>query len=223
MPLTILISTRLNGSMKSTNPDEQSQIDKNRQIFLNNNGISLNNATLVKLDYQTDDYCRYITVDGASKGDGITSESTILSDALVVTKPNHALLLPLADCIGAVIYDQTANILMLAHLGRHNLEQFGGTKCIEYLVNNFNVKPDQLTIWLSPAAGKSTYPLFAFDNRGLHEVTIEQLIAAGINKGKITVSPIDSSTDDNYYSHSNFLQGKQKDDGRFAVVVYINQ
>ncbi|MEI7917807.1 MAG: laccase domain-containing protein [Candidatus Saccharibacteria bacterium] len=208
--------------MKSTNPDEQSQFDQNRKIFLEKNGISPNDTTLVRLDYETNDYCRYVSIDDINKGDGIVSESTILSDALIVAKPNHALLLPLADCIGAVIYASTVNILMLAHLGRHNLEQFGGTKCIEYLVNKFDVQPDQLTVWLSPAAGKSTYPLFAFNNRGLHEVAIEQLITAGVDAGKITVSPIDSSTDDNYYSHSNFLHGKQNDDGRFAVVVYLN-
>ena len=222
MPLTILTSARTDGSMKSTNPDEQSQIDQNRKIFLEKNGINPNDTTLVRLDYETNDYCRYICVDDTEKGDGIVSESTILSDALIVANPNHALLLPLADCIGAVIYDQNTHILMLAHLGRHNLEQFGGTKCIEYLVNQFDIKPDQLTVWLSPAAGKSTYPLFAFNNRGLHEVAIEQLIAAGIDADKITISPIDSSTDDKYYSHSNFLHGKQNDDGRFAVIAYLN-
>ncbi len=209
--------------MKTTNPAEQSQVDQNRRIFLEKNRISPNNTTLVRLDYETNNYCHYTTVDDINKGDGITIDSTIPSDALIATKPNHALLLPLADCIGAAIYDSTANILMLAHLGRHNLEQFGGTRCIEYLVNQFDIKPNQLTVWLSPAAGKSTYPLFAFNNRSLHEVAIEQLTIAGINKNNITVSPIDSSTDNNYYSHSNFLHNKQTDDGRFAIIAMINE
>lgn len=221
MSLVIYTSKTINESMKSLN-DNQTIARQNRITFLEKNRIDPANTTLHTLSYGGENYCRYKTLDTTSKGDGIVRDSTIDADAVVVTKPNHAILLPLADCIAAVIHDPIKNVLMMSHLGRHNLEQFGGTKCIEYLVANHAVNPADLTVWLSPAAGKENYPLYAFENRSLHDVAAEQLIAAGIIKENITVSPIDSSADLNYFSHSQFLKGKRESDGRFAVVAVLS-
>lgn len=112
---------------------------------------------------------------------------------------------------------------MLSHLGRHNLEQYGGTKCVDYLVREFGADPKNLTVWLSPAAGKENYPLYSFDNRGLHDVAIAQLNKAGVPLGNIVASPIDTAIDQNYYSHSQFKSGKRSADGRFAIVAIMLQ
>jgi copper oxidase (laccase) domain-containing protein len=221
MNLAYFCSNVSDGSMKSLNGD-QAAARHNRVAFLEKNGIDPAETTLHTLSYGGENYCRYVTLNDKSKGDGILRDSTIDADAVVVTQPNHAILLPLADCIAAVIHDPTKNILMMSHLGRHNLERFGGTKCIEYLVANYSVNPADLTVWLSPAAGKENYPLYAFENRSLHDVATEQLIVAGVVKENITASPIDSSTDQNYFSHSQFLKGNQDTDGRFAVVAVLS-
>lgn len=193
-----------------------------RSAFLQKNDINPQNTTLVQLTYETDDFCRYTTLTNQEKGDGITRDATIVADALVVTKSNHALLLPLADCIGAVIHDPVQNILMLSHLGRQNLEQLGGTKCIEYLIDKHGVGLKNVTVWLSPAAGQEYYPLYGFDHRSLHEVAIEQLTAAGISPDNITISPIDSAADNNYFSHSRYLKGGRPTDGRHAVIAVLH-
>jgi len=206
--------------MKSLDGDQEAA-RKNRVAFLQNNHIHPDDTTLHTLSYGGDNYCRYQTLDDNSKGDGILRGSTIDADAVVVTNPNHAVLLPLGDCIGAVIHDLSKNILMVSHLGRHNLVQHGGAQCIQYLVDNFDVNPNDLTFWLSPAAGKENYPLHAFDNRSLHDAATEQLLAAGVSPDNITASPIDSSTDLNYFSHSQFLKGNRDNDGRFAVVAML--
>ena len=111
---------------------------------------------------------------------------------------------------------------MLSHLGSHNLEQFGGTKSIEFLVENFQSNPKDITVWLSPAAGKDNYPLFAFADRSMHEVATEQLLKAGVNLEHITRSLVDTTKDINYFSHSEFLKGNRDSDGRFAVVTVMN-
>lgn len=198
-----------------------SEVVPRRQAFLARYGIDMASTTLVQLIYDGDNYCRYATLDDNDKGDGLIAPSRLVADAMIVTKPSHALFLPLADCIGAVIHDPKNGILMLSHLGRHNLEQFGGTRSIEYLVNEHGNSPADLTVWLSPAAGKDYYPLFGFDNRSLHDVAIEQLTRAGVLPEHITASRIDSAADSQYYSHSQFLQGKRPDDGRFAVVAMM--
>jgi len=213
-------STVADGSMKS--PDRNfATVLPARTAFLRQHDIAPNDTTLVQVVYETDDFCRYITLTDEDKGDGIIRTPTIAADALVVTKPGHALFLPLADCIGAVIHDPMQNILMLSHLGRHNLEQTGGTKCITYLQEKHGVNSQDLTVWLSPAAGKDSYPLYAFNNRSLHDVATKQLLDAGIPRENITASPIDSAADEHYFSHSRYLQGDQSTDGRHAVVVTL--
>lgn len=221
MSLKIVTSAISDGTMKPIDIDNQLSVLKNRSNFLIKNNINPSDTTLVKIDYDTSDYARYSTLSDTDKGRGVVIESPKIYDALVVTKPNHALILPLADCVGAVIYAKSKNVLMLSHLGRHSLEQLGGAKSINYLINKFNIKSADITVWLSPSAGKENYPLEAFDGRSLQEVAIEQFISAGIPISNITKSDIDTTFDKNYFSHSQFLKGNRKTDGRFMVVAVI--
>ena len=215
------VSRIADGSMKSLDKSFESVLPT-REKFLQQHNLFINDTTLVQLTYDGNNYTRYHVITDDDKGDGITRDATIIADALVTTMPGHTLFLPLADCIGAVIYDPIKNILMLSHLGRHNLEQFGGTKSIEFLVENFQCNPEDITIWLSPAAGKDNYPLFAFDNRSMHEVATEQLLEAGVMAEHITRSLIDTTRDTHYFSHSEFLKGNRDSDGRFVVVAVMN-
>lgn len=220
MTLSVYTSTVADGSMKS--PDKNfATVLPTRTAFLAQHSIDPADTTLVHLTYETTDFCRYETVDSTYKGDGITRHPELEVDALVVTQPGHALFLPLADCIAAVIYDPVQHILMLSHLGRHNLEQQGGTQSIEYLVTTHKSNPQDLTVWLSPAAGSGNYPLYTFGNRSLHDVAIEQIVAAGVPANSIDLSPIDTTNDPNYFSHSQFLAGNRQTDGRHAVVAAL--
>lgn len=206
--------------MKSLDGSYISVIDV-RKRFLEAHNIKPEDTTLVHITYDGHDYNRYHSIDDEAKGEGIVAPTVNVSDALVVTKPGYALFLPLADCIGAVIHDPTTNILMVSHLGRHNLEQYGGTHSIQFLVEQHNVDPANLTVWLSPSAGGDSYPLFAFDNRSLNDVAIEQLIASGVPQENITASQIDVAKDQDYYSHSQFIKGGRTEDGRFAIVAMM--
>jgi copper oxidase (laccase) domain-containing protein len=207
--------------MKPVAADDIDACTLRRYDFLESHDIAPEDTTNVRLEYVGDDYCRYVTLSPQDKGDGIIHPSHFVTDGMVVTEPGHALFLPLADCIGTVIHDPTKGVMMLSHLGRHNLEQSGGIKSVEYLVQEHGVKPKDLIVWLSPAAGKDYYPLFSFDNRSLHDVAVEQFLAAGILYEHIDISPIDSALDENYYSHSQFLKSNRPDDGRFAVAAMM--
>lgn len=223
MPLKIYLSQVSDGNMKPDNMDEQLSVLDNRAKFLLKNKISPSNTSLVKISYDGDNYTRYLISGDENKGDSIIRESDIIADALVTTATNHALFLPLADCVGAVIYDETKNVLMLSHLGRHSLEQFGGVKSVEYLVKNFSVDPDNLTAWLSPAAGRENYPLSSFEGKSLQQAAKEQLASAGIRTSSVSASSIDTTKNNSYFSHSQFLNGERKEDGRFAIVAIIEK
>lgn len=209
------VSTVADGTM-SGEPKEEAR--RNRRRFLTQHHIEPEKSVLVWLTYGGNDYCRYGEVTEKSAGDGMVRAALEPYDAVFTTRRNVALFLPLADCIGAVIYDPRLGVVGLSHLGRHNLEQQGGRRTIEFMQQRFGSAPDELTVHLSPAAGKENYPLFAFEHRSLHEVALEQLTAAGVNSHSIRTSSADTTVDSNYFSHSQYLRGGQLTDGRHAVV-----
>lgn len=217
--VAIHFSALADGSMSKAVDDEQR--DENRRVFLAQRGIIPEKTALVHLLYEGDDYCRYHAIGQAEAGDGMVRESTIVADALFTKEKNLALLLPVADCIGVVLYDPTNEVLGLAHLGRHNIEQNGGFETVRYMRDQFGAKPSELEIWLSPAAGKNNYPLYDFNNRSMHDVAHEQLLAAGVPAANITHDERDTTTDPALFSHSEFLKGNRPTDGRQAVVAMM--
>jgi len=194
---------------------------ENRQKFLTGHDITPERTVLVYLQYADDDYCRYLTVGQSEAGNGITKPSNLVSDALFTRERGLALFLPIADCIGAALYDPVNHILGLAHLGRHNLVQSGAARAINYMQDAFSTAPADLLVWMSPAAGRESYPLYDFNNQGMHNVARTQLLSTGILSQNIIIDERDTTTDPTFFSHSEFLKGNRETDGRQAVVAMM--
>lgn len=218
----VAVSSVHDGPMnfKNNNPEE---IAGNRRAFFDEVGIDPLQVTLLQVTYEdTTDFTRYKIVEDDQAGEGaLEPVSNIEADALVAHRPEQAIFLPLADCVGAVIYDPANRILMVSHLGRHSVEQTGGQKSVDYLVREFDSNPASLIVWLSPAVGKESYPLYAFNHQGLHEVIVQQMVEAGVSRNNIEISHIDTAKSDDYFSHSEFMAGNRAEDGRFAIVVMM--
>jgi copper oxidase (laccase) domain-containing protein len=198
---------------------------QNRRGFLKKVGIDPHHSTLLRVTYENaEHFARYHIVEDAHKAIGMFDLTyELVADALVTTKPGHALFLPLADCVGAIICDQKQHILMVSHLGRHSTEEQGALRSIQYLQDTFHTRPGDVRVWLSPAVGKAAYPLKNLQNRGLHEVLLEQLLAAHVPRQNIEISFGETATDENYFSHSQFLAGNKSKDGRFAIVAMMHE
>jgi copper oxidase (laccase) domain-containing protein len=219
--VVVAVSSIHDGTMKF-GIDSDNETYKNRGRFLGSIGISPAHATLVRVTYDTGDFARYRTVSNHEKAAGMAPASVIApADALAVDQPDQALFLPLADCIGAVLFDPIRKVLMVSHLGRHSIEVNGGAKSVQFLKDAFHIRPADLQIWLSPAAGKASYPLRAFKGRGMHEVLIEQFAGAGVARANIQASSVDTARDSNYFSHSEYLKDTTLPNGRFAVVAMM--
>lgn len=224
MNATVLTSTIADGNMLlHGHPNGVS----NRQAFLAKHGLTMQQTTCLRLDlvhrienHETD-FCRYLEVGEADKGAGMYDTNVEHADALITREPNHALLLPVADCVATTIFDPIQGILMLSHLGRHSLEQNGGYRSVQYLVDRYGSNPATLLVWSSPAPNKDIYPIWRLDHKGMKEVWFEQLRAVGILDEHITDNPADSATDSNYFSHSEFLKGHRSEDGDFAMVTVM--
>lgn len=217
------VSSVDDGNMKKKGmPIElQKKVDSNRQKFLLPIDVDLEQAVLVKLTYDKDDFTVYETVTAEDRGKGIVRDEGPFADALATCDKNVALFLPIADCVGAIIYDPKKEVIMVSHLGRHSTEQFGGTKSIQYLVRQFGCDPADILVWFSPSPSADSYPLFKFENRSLHEVNKEHFEAAGVKPENIEVCSTDTSSDTNYFSYSEFIKGNREADGRFAVVAML--
>jgi copper oxidase (laccase) domain-containing protein len=221
--LRAAVSSRNDGNMKFGLAAAE-EVRANRQRFLKKVSIDPAHTTLVAITYDTDDFAKYRFVSEHDKSVGImSSEEVVHADALVVDQPNHALFLPLADCVGAIFYDPIHAVLMVSHLGRHSVEILGGAKSVAYLATNHAVSPTDLLVWLSPAVGSATYPLHAFNNRSLHEVITEQLIGAGVREDHIETSTVNTAANEEYFSHSEFLKGARSEQGRFAIVAMMTE
>ena len=217
--LLIAYSISKDGSMSAGVSDAERL--RNRTRFLQTNGVSADQTALVHLSYESEDFRRYFTVSSDQAGDGIVYPSSLIADALFTTNKNLALFLPIADCIAAVLYDPTHQVIGVAHLGRHNLVQSGGAAIVDYMAADFGTDPTDIQVWLSPAAGRQNYPLHDFDNRSLHEVANEQLMAGGVKLDAITIDQRDTTQDTSLFSHSEFLKGNRQSDGRQAVVAMM--
>jgi copper oxidase (laccase) domain-containing protein len=115
-----------------------------------------------------------------------------------------------------VLFDPQHRVLMVVHSSRQNIEQKGPYEAVKWLSKVYGCNPSDLHVWLSPAAGKENYPMWAFDNRSLQEVTTEMLVNAGVKIENIETMLIDTTKSNEYYSHS---QGDKS--ARFAICAAI--
>lgn len=135
-----------------------------------------------------------------------------VSDGLITREVEVGILLPLADCLGIVAFDEGQRAVGLLHAGRQNVEQDGPKKFIEYFVNNFGSNAGDIKLYFSPHA--LNYHIFKLDNKGLAEAAKEQFVSAGILLDNIIDLKIDTISDKRYPSYSSGDTFK-----RFAVVV----
>jgi copper oxidase (laccase) domain-containing protein len=219
--IVVAISTVADGSMFRNYDPENSDVIAHRKKFLDAHDISIAQTTRLKITYDTTDFCRYDEVTSIHKSEGMFGGRDVAHDALVTKELNHALFLPVADCIAATFYDGMNQVLGLAHLGRHSLEQNGGQKFVKYLKDHYGSDPKNIKVWLGPAPGKDVYQIWALENKGMKEVVFEQLRVAGIKYENITDTPAETDKDDAYFSHSEFLKANQASDGDHAMVAMM--
>ncbi len=226
--IIVATSTVEDGSMYDRNDDADPTVLANRERFLTAHSIQVDQTTRLgvntverdKVLHETD-WCKYVEVTEQDSGRGMHGDKGLPCDALVTRDPNRALALAVADCIGTAIYDPTQSVLMVTHLGRQSLEQDGGKKSVEYLVEKYQSNPADLKVWMTAAAGKEKYPMWAFDNRSMKDVVFEQLAAAGILLANITDNPAETTEDLNYFSYSEWHHGRRENDGDHWIVAMM--
>lgn len=227
--LRVVVSSSQDGTMLDrSQPDPHgNEVLARRELFCSNAGLDYQLCAYQLISYGPEQAYDNIVEVTAPNIEGVQA------DVLYTEQPGVGLFLPVADCVATVIYDPIRKALALAHLGRHATLAGTMAKTIAFFVGKGS-DPVDLHIWMAPSVKQSSYRMEYFDASNdpdwqrycehrsdgfyidLAGYNRAQAVENGVDLERIVVSPIDTATDDNYFSHS---QGDQT--GRFAVVAMI--
>lgn len=227
--LIVAISIVKDGSMLNRLDENDPEVIENRKQYLPTLGITMEQTTRLNVnslpratEQDEKDWCRYVIVSDKDKGDGMFGAGKTVADAVVTDQPQHALMLPVADCTGTVLYDPVRRVLMVTHLGRHSLEQHGGIKSVQFLVDTYGSNPADILVWTTPSPSKKVFPIWALDNKGMKEVVFEQLDQAGILPEHITDNRKETDSDPDYFSYTEFYNGRAPVDGDHMIIAMMH-
>lgn len=216
--VSLVVSDLGDGNMRFLGEGKETKIISNQVKLGKEIGLEPSFIARLKTIYQDrKEFNTYKEIDRKNLSDFsiLKSETEIpTTDGIATRDKNVGLLLPLADCLGIVVFDKNRNILGLLHAGRHNVEQEGPKRFIEYFKNNFGSDPKDLMIYFSPCA--QNYRIFMLNNQKLPEAAKKQLLRAGILKTNVFSSKIDTVSSPDFPSYSS---GDR--DTRFAIAVKI--
>ena len=214
----IAFSENSDGSMRYFGGEDEAVIIKNQQNLAEQLGLKGDRTARIRTIYGDRKYfTKYyeITKQNISEFSINNSETAMpVCDGIATKEPDLGILLPLADCLGIVVYDAVHGAIGLLHAGRQNIEQFGPQKFVEFFEENYKSDPTKLEVYFSPHA--LGYQILKI-NKTLSEAAMEQLITAGVLSKNITDDKIDTTNNENLPSHSSGDKTK-----RFAFVVKQN-
>lgn len=216
--LIVAVSSRTDGTMLDRKLGFNSEVAMtNRRRFVQSSGSSYDDTVLQKIVYgPTYSYENIVEVDSSSVS-AVTSG--VVADALFTRVNRVGLFLPVADCVATIIYDPANKFLAMAHLGRHSTFSNLLPKLISYFVVSGS-EINNLIVYMSPSAQKKSYRLDYFEHETSEDwrdfydkktdgyyldmsgYNRQKLIVSGVKPSNIFVSPVDTVTNENYFSHS---------------------
>lgn len=214
----VAFSENNDGNMRYFDGEDEAVIIKNQQNLAEQLGLKGDRTARIRTIYgDRKNVTKYyeITKQNISEFSIKNPETAMpVCDGIVTKEPDMGILLPLADCLGIVVYDAAHSVIGLLHAGRQNIEQSGPQKFVEFFEENYKSDPAKLEAYFSPHA--LNYQVFKF-SKTLSEAAMEQLIMAGVSPKNIINDKIDTIRNDNLPSHSSGDKAK-----RFAFVVKQN-
>ncbi|OYX42684.1 hypothetical protein B7Y94_03035 [Candidatus Saccharibacteria bacterium 32-49-12] len=233
-PTSVLaaVSSRSDGTMLDRNFEQDELfVEDNRERFCALAGTDYGYTISLKVVYGEDQtYDKIVWLD---QSPATTPPKVIKADALITSAKSVGLFLPVADCTATIIYDPVNSYLALIHLGRHSTVAQLANKVVGELTDRGSRAQD-LIVWMSPSARLESYVMEWFDQeadpgwRGFIKKSNEgifldlpgfnkaALLASGLSESNIHISPINTMSSTDYFSHS-----KGDKSGRFAVIAMM--
>ena len=211
----------------------EADVIKNRQQFLKKSGFQPEDSTIISLEHGIK-----IHKIKQSRGNILAKsrQQELIGDGLYTDKAGVALMLVVADCMPAVLYDHVDKQICVLHAGRKGVE----LNILAEAIEKMNPKnPNQLELIAGPAISKESYVFdsekgvnknfwgsdFKLGNDNKYHMDIKnklkkQAIELGLAEKNVDISKIDTFIDENYFSHRRSMATSEPE-GRFAVVASI--
>jgi len=216
--LLVVFSSKQDGSVLDRSKElHDPAMVQNRARICEAAGVSYDDVVYQRIIY--DEHASYSLIVDVDERSTTKYTPEVVADALFTKQAGVGLFLPVADCIVTVIYNPKLRFLAQLHMGRHSTL----TDILPRMIDKFKdlgSNPSDLRAWMAPAATRASYKLEYFDDANSPEwlpfldkrddgyyldmqgYNRQVLLDAGLVTGNITISPIDTTTSDNYFSHS---------------------
>ena len=226
-------STKKDGNT-SLNYGEQTEVINNRKKFFKNNNIKYKNTLVIRV--VNNNKITEIDKSYLEKHPDLSGE-ILETDAVITKEKNIFFYLNFGDCIPLVIYDNKQEILSLCHMGWHSVINNLHLEVVDYLLDKYNSKMENLVIELGPSIKKDSYImknpiqlgekawynyLEKIDEEN-YKVDLDGYVVNSLKESGITnikISNIDTYSNEDYYS--NYEENKFNiPKGRFIVGVML--
>lgn len=211
-----------------------------RKRWLDKLGLSLDQLVVMDVTHPGA-WDAIIEVSAADRAKGATEQqTTIQADALVTNEADVALFLLTADCQPVIIHDPVHHAVALVHLGWQSVDAELPRKIVEFMAERYGSQPAELKVYIGPAIKADSYiqPIAyqAGDSRwhpyiqelqdgfriDISGFTKAQLLAAGIAGHNLEISPVDTATNGDYFSHYRSVRSDGAEpEARFATLCML--
>ena len=148
-----------------------------------------------------------------------TQADAVRADALITCDSRLTLALLTADCMPVVLYSPEVSVLALVHVGWKNIDNNLLVKVVNKLATDYGAEPSKIEVSIGPHISKKSYcvsnptqthkhewqPFLTKANSGFYidiaGFALIQLESTGIKKEHIHMSPVDTVTSEEYFSH----------------------
>lgn len=215
-------------------PGNADGVIQNRKRFLGDLRVRIDDCCLIIVDDIPE--VRIITT--ADRGANMRHQSpAALGDAAITREKNLFLVMLTADCLPVLIVHIGGGAVGIVHQSWRMTDAGLITKAVAQFQTSFDIPPNELIVGIGPGIHQASYrvvkptqasnpawrPYLKANTDGttsvdLVQFTIDQLTESGVQRNKITVSPIDTGSSNEFFSH---YQSKrtEKPEARFASVV----
>lgn len=216
---------------------DEADVIANRTKFIESAGIKPELVSVIQLEHGDKIYHAEQSLGNALDK---RAASAVTADAIATDRKGLGLMLIVADCIPALLYDAQNHAVAIIHAGRKGVEQDILTKTVDWMNEKFGSKSDELELISGPSIAKESY---VFDSKDAIDADFWgeflslgsdkkyhidvlgkfrwQAKQAGLTGKHINLSAINTFTDHNYFSHRR-SSATGEPEGRFALLAYID-
>lgn len=232
----ILFSKASDGSMSAVGEEHEGEsCTANVDRFLKKHNYPLERSRILVSYSPESSFTHVEKLTNANRG------RHVRCDALYTCQSSQVITLPVADCVATIVYDPVVRMMGVLHLGRHSsmaglIEHFAIT-----LADREGSDPRDWHVWMSPSIRPPHDKLDYFnppefdDWTGFYEQTPDgnviidtarhnhsRFLRMGVASDNIVVSPVDTYSDSDYFSHRAYSHTHDPSrQGRMVVAARI--